>query len=312
LFFYCNFYFYVCIIILYGLKYKERLFIMKKFITLLLSVFLLTNTAIASDDITSLREDVSKGLNSTVKTLKEYFKKTDTELKEKKVIVEDAKEKAYVLKEASEVKETNPVVLKQGTASMPNCAVNEELQWGGSSWTCLVPSYGTDCNPAKDEYKYYVGDKAVCAKTPQGQSINYYWKFRGYYPNCGSDAKRARIYGCYYTNKLGAEVEVSDSNCSGASKPSVAEYTCYANWQTGGWGSCSKSCGSGTKTRSVTCAANHICTGSKPSTSQSCNAGSCNSGGSDRDRGGSSGGGTYGGNSNSSHGDSAGGGRGFK
>jgi hypothetical protein len=244
---------------------------MKKIITLLLSLSLLANTAIASDDIDNLKKEVSESLNHTVKTLKEYFKKTDTELKLEEIIVKDAKEKAYVLKESSQAKETNPVVLKQGTASMPNCSSNEELQWVDSSWACVVPSYGTDCYPAKDEYKYYVDGKAVCSKSAEGKLLNYYWKFRGYYPNCGSDAKRAKVYGCYYTNKLGVEVEISDANCNGKDKPSVAEYVCYANWKVGGWGYCNQPCRSyGSQSRSVTCASNHVCAGSKPATTQRC------------------------------------------
>lgn len=66
------------------------------------------------------------------------------------------------------------------------------------------------------------------------------------------------------------------------------------SWQTGSWSSCSTSCGSGAKTRSVWCerddgrtvSVDH-CRDSKPRTSKSCSAGSCISGG----------GGFFGGNS---------------
>ncbi|HEU5114492.1 MAG TPA: thrombospondin type-1 domain-containing protein [Candidatus Paceibacterota bacterium] len=58
---------------------------------------------------------------------------------------------------------------------------------------------------------------------------------------------------------------------------------CYTySWQTGSWGSCSVSCGGGTQSRSVWCqrsdgttVADSFCTGTKPSTSQSCNTQSC-------------------------------------
>jgi hypothetical protein len=261
---------------------------MKKIISLLLSLSLLANTAIASDDITNLREDISDKLNSTVATLKEYFKKTNEKLIENKVSVDTAKETAQALKESSLEKETNPVVLKHGTASMPNCDTSiEELAWNGDNWACVKPSYGTDCYPAKDEYRYEEDGKIICSKSPQGESLNYYWKFRGHGFDCNTDAQKEKVYGCYYTNKLGAEVEVLDINCNGKSKPSADESICYANWQVGPWvyskyitvdvytGNSSSThdfrtypdpCSSGS--RGVTCPANHICTGSKPETTK--------------------------------------------
>ncbi|XRB25155.1 hypothetical protein RI054_42g150130 [Pseudoscourfieldia marina] len=60
-----------------------------------------------------------------------------------------------------------------------------------------------------------------------------------------------------------------------------ASYT--YSYTTGSWSSCSASCGGGTQTRSVTCkrsdgqsVSDSYCSGSKPSTSQSCNTGACN------------------------------------
>lgn len=54
------------------------------------------------------------------------------------------------------------------------------------------------------------------------------------------------------------------------------------SWQTGGWSSCSASCGGGTQSRSVTClrsdgitAPDAYCPGSRPASSQSCNTHSC-------------------------------------
>ncbi len=41
-------------------------------------------------------------------------------------------------------------------------------------------------------------------------------------------------------------------------------------WVVGGWSGCSSSCGAGTQSRSVSCPTNKICSGSRPSSSQSC------------------------------------------
>jgi hypothetical protein len=257
---------------------------MKKTITLLLSVLLLTNIAYASDDLDSLKKDVSNSLNAIVKTLKGYLKKTDEELKESKVVVEEIKEKAQALKEASQKKETNPVVLKQGLAAMPNCNIsNQELAWSNDKWICRTPSYGTDCYPAKDEYRYEQADGSmVCSKSPKGSSINYYWKFRGYTSTCDSQSRKSKIYGCYYKNKNNQEVEVADSNCASATKSAVEERICYANWIVGPWVSrgCNASCNR-PKRRSVSCPANNICIGPMPPTTGACSyQGSCSYGGS--------------------------------
>jgi len=57
---------------------------------------------------------------------------------------------------------------------------------------------------------------------------------------------------------------------------------CSYGWVTGNWGSCSETCGGGTRTRSVACersdgaaSADGNCSGSKPTSSQNCNTQSC-------------------------------------
>jgi hypothetical protein len=195
---------------------------MKKIISLLLSLSLLANTAIASDDITNLREDISDKLNSTVATLKEYFKKTNEKLIENKVSVDTAKETAQTLKESSLEKETNPVVLKQGLVAMPDCdETTQELAWVDDKWVCRAPTYGTDCYPASDEYRYEEDGKYVCSKTPQGESLNYYWKFRGYSLTC-TNHKKDSVYDCFYNNKNNQEILVNNSYCANKEKPYVA------------------------------------------------------------------------------------------
>lgn len=54
------------------------------------------------------------------------------------------------------------------------------------------------------------------------------------------------------------------------------EAALVTHWRVGSWTGCSRTCGGGTRTRTVTCPAGFECAGSKPSTSQSCNTNSCN------------------------------------
>ncbi|PZO79293.1 MAG: hypothetical protein DI626_11630 [Micavibrio aeruginosavorus] len=82
----------------------------------------------------------------------------------------------------------------------------------------------------------------------------------------------------------------ADSNCT-ATKPATSEAcntsSCYTySWYTGSYGSCSASCGGGTRSRTVYCqrsdgssVSDSYCSGGKPSTSGSCNTHSCCSGG---------------------------------
>jgi hypothetical protein len=202
------------VLIIYGSNF------MKKLLLSFLSVLLFAGIANSLDDINSIKEYVSDELNSTVSILKSYFKKTDTELKDKKIIVEDAKEKSKALKLLSLEKETNPVVLKQGLVEMPICDTEtQELTWINDKWSCIVPSYGTDCHPASDEYRYEENGKFVCSKAAKGQLISYYYKYRGLGNTCGSDNKKPLVYSCYYKNKNNAEIEVSESYCEDKLKP---------------------------------------------------------------------------------------------
>jgi hypothetical protein len=199
---------------------------MKKFI-LLLSVLLLANNAIAVGDLESIKNYVVDNLNNTVSVLKNYFKTADIALKENKIIIEEENIKAHALKDASQKKETNPVVLKQGLAPMPNCdTTTQELAWSNDKWICRPPTYGTDCMPASDEYRYEEDGKIVCSKSAKGKSLNYYWKFRGYGLNCDYSNNKFKIYGCYYKNKNNQEIEIEDSYCETKSKPYQANTSC--------------------------------------------------------------------------------------
>jgi hypothetical protein len=73
------------------------------------------------------------------------------------------------------------------------------------------------------------------------------------------------------------------ANCTGSSLQNCNTQACTSYfWNTGGWSSCSASCGGGTQTRSVWCQGSDggtypdgNCGGGKPATSQSCNTGCC-------------------------------------
>lgn len=261
---------------------------MKKLI-IILCLFSLNVSA--NGELKETRKTVASNLNRTVVSLKDDFKVVKTKLDENKTEIDDLKDKSIALKIDSEKEESNPTVLTHGEKKMKNCSDNQELYWTSKGWECKSPVYGSDCNAASDEYKYSSGDKKVCSKTPAGVSIYSisYWKFRGYALSCASNKEKAKVYGCYYKNKLNKEIEISSSYCSKKSKPSAKVYICYADWAVGKWGACSKTCGGGVQKRSVSCPTNHICRNTKPADSQACNTSSCRSDrdrhGSDRDRG---------------------------
>lgn len=86
-------------------------------------------------------------------------------------------------------------------------------------------------------------------------------------------------------NPNASNTTVSNSLCL-ASKPSASQNcnTTACKWSSGGWRSCSKTCGTGTKTRSVTCrnpnngnasVSTSLCGGGKPGSSTPCNTHSC-------------------------------------
>lgn len=126
------------------------------------------------------------------------------------------------------------------------------------------PASTVSCNTqACITYNWYVGAWKGCNKT------------------CGGGINSRDVY-C----KSSAGVRVSDSYCK-TSKPastmSCNTQACVTySWITGSWGTCSKSCGGGSQSRSVYCKANpgskvldSYCKTTKPITSQSCNTQKC-------------------------------------
>jgi len=79
---------------------------------------------------------------------------------------------------------------------------------------------------------------------------------------------------------FGAAVPGTSSAASTSPPPDV-DHTSYA-WVSGGWGSCSKSCGGGTQVQTVVCQRNDgvavdesFCDGDKPASAQTCNTEAC-------------------------------------
>lgn len=83
-----------------------------------------------------------------------------------------------------------------------------------------------------------------------------------------SDTKMKAPIGNF--NNIDAEINLLKSTLQNL------ESSVGSNWLVSGWGSCSKSCGGGTKTRSVYCPSNKICpVNGKPSSTATCNTQRC-------------------------------------
>ncbi len=136
---------------------------------------------------------------------------------------------------------------------------------------CLEPkpSFSESCNieACNQPANWNIGSWSVCS------------------PNCGT-CNQTRSVVCQDSQGN----TLPENQCAGQ-KPAVAQTVELAacpqvyGWQIGDWGSCSVSCGGGTKTRSVVCAipngpqgTDNDCAdqGPKPATSKSCNTQSCN------------------------------------
>ena len=267
---------------------------MKKILYIFVFALVLVANAKA-EEIESTRQQISSKLNTVVKELKQYFSSTGGSLNTNLTDVKTLEEDVTSLVERSEVAESDPTLLDHGKTDvekLKKCDYNSQnIHWTGSEWKCQNVNLLADCNAANDEYKVQQSDGSyICQKNRPGSSISYYWKFQGYSPKCdyltGSSAKK---YACYYKNKVGKEIHVENSKCSGKSKPSVVNNSCASYiWMQHNWGSCSKSCGGGTQTRKVTCVVisdssrpvvpDSVCytkLGTKPATSQTCNTHAC-------------------------------------
>ena len=247
---------------------------------LLIGLFLSFNVY-ASNDIVEARSNISTKLNQVVKDLKSTFKPIDQSLNGTLDGTKTLKEDVDMLVERGKEDESNPTVLKHGKQKVKtSCDYDSEnLNWTGSEWRCLSANVLSDCVAASDEYKISKSDGSYECKrssSTSGGKLNSYWKFTGYSINCDSaSGKYSNIYGCFYKNKLNQEIQIENSECNGKSKPSSANKTCTSAWLVGSWSVCSKSCGTGSQTRSVTCPDGKVCLSTKPETSQICNTQVC-------------------------------------
>jgi hypothetical protein len=247
----------------------------------LIAMLLFTGIAVASNgEVASVREQVSGTLNQAVLEMKTMFRKSNEELDGVEVKNTSNKARVDQLKSKAEDTESNPTVLDHAKKAIPNCDYSSKnLVWDGSSWKCIKMNVDTECQAAApDEYMYTnsSGNK-ICAKSPKGVAINYFYEFRAYSSKCtGAYKGYEKLYDCKYRNKLGQKIEVASSYCSSKSKPVVANKLCSKGWTVNSWGKCSKTCGGGKMTRSVYCQAGYDCSMyKKPIASQSCNTQKC-------------------------------------
>ncbi len=147
------------------------------------------------------------------------------------------------------------------------CKNTDDVVVPDSECSGTKPATSTSCNsaPCTGDYSWNIGPYGTCSKT------------------CGGGAKYRNV-----TCQSKDGVFVAESFCS-ATKPDTSEPcntdACPAdvfNWVPGTWGSCSKTCGGGSYSRSVTCqnglgviVDDSYCTATKPSSNGSCNTHSC-------------------------------------
>jgi hypothetical protein len=247
----------------------------------LLCFILFANTTFADNNkILETREAVGSSLNQLVLDIKSLFQENEKDLNNIREQNQSNKVKVEKLKQLSSEDESNPTVLDHAKKAIPYCDYSSKnLVWDGSAWKCVKMQVDTECQAAApDEYMYKdANGNNTCAKSPKGSSINYYYTFRGYSSKCsGAYSGYEKLYDCIYKNKLGDSIQVADSYCSGKSKPKVTNKLCKINWTAGPWSACSKTCGTGTRTRSISCKAGYDCSSyPMPHNSEKCNTHKC-------------------------------------
>ncbi len=104
------------------------------------------------------------------------------------------------------------------------------------------------------------------------------------FPTTGLPAGRYRIYAYSLPQRLVSAWQANDPDARNASTRSGNTYTQLVvnHWSTSAWTDCTKACGGGTQTRTVTCVdgsdnvlADASCLATKPTTSQACQTATC-------------------------------------
>lgn len=174
------------------------------------------------------------------------------------------------------------------------------FSWDYGSWSQCSKACGggdqTRTVACVDKNDVVVPDSECVGTKPQSNQIcnsqacvsQYNWNIGPYgmcSKSCGGGTK-SRVVSCQHQNGSYS----NDSNCP-APKPSTTSIcnpdTCPEtySWVPGAWSTCSKTCGGGSRTRSVTCrtaqgiiADESFCSGTKPAETEPCNVQNCNFG----------------------------------
>lgn len=206
--------------------------LMKKYMLVLFFAMALgmTFNVYAIDDT---RKEISQEMNSVVDYIKSMFRETNQDVHDSLDQSKDNKARAENLYKKSSKDETNPTVLNHAKKSIKACDYStENLHWTGYDWDCIKINVASDCQPAPDEYRYQDSSgQWVCDKIPEGGVLKAYWKFIDYKSTCTEGLSYDKLYGCFYKNKLGLEVQISDSYCSGKTKPSIADKKCPCDYK---------------------------------------------------------------------------------
>jgi hypothetical protein len=155
--------------------------------------------------------------------------------------------------------------------AVPTCNDTQVLHWTGKKWQCLNQFKNpAAANCTSDQWAKKLNNGTACI------DYIYLWDETGT-GACQKNSRADIIYSCMKKKTpTDKGTVVSSSNCKASKPVGTKACTYYGVWKAGSWSSCSKSCGGGTQTRSVTCSAIE-CTAAKPSTSQSCNTHGCGS-----------------------------------
>ncbi len=153
--------------------------------------------------------------------------------------------------------------------AVPTCNDTQVLHWTGTKWQCLNQFIKPEsANCSADQWSKPINNGTACV------DYIYLWGETGV-GACQKNGRADIIYSCMKKKTPTDTGTVTSASSCKASKPvGTKACTYYGVWKAGSWGSCSKSCGGGTKTRSVTCSAIE-CTGSKPAIRTSCNTQAC-------------------------------------